>query len=170
MLRSNCIQSFGINSTIDLHILLWLALGSLSFSSNDIEEMNPGFRNLQTSLIVVKLCEILLGVMQQKYGLWKLKSSLVCGFRNRGWSRISSIDLGVGKALLGNCSQALSSWIKISSLFWFCKFLCLVERRIWFCLNKRKPWLEFKIKSHRYQVFATNWFYGWVVFICLYVF
>ena len=41
---------------------------------------------------------------------------------------------------------------KKSSLLWFCRFLCLVEQRIWFCLNRAKPWLEFKIKFNRYSM------------------
>ena len=64
-----------------------------------------------------------------------------------GWSRISSIGMGVGNLLLVKCSQALSSWIKKSSLFCFCKFLCLLYLRICFCLKRAKPWLEFSIKS-----------------------
>ena len=64
-----------------------------------------------------------------------------------GWSRISSIGMGVGNLLLVKCIQALSSWIKKSSLFCFCKFLCLLYLRICFCLKRAKPWLEFSIKS-----------------------
>ena len=64
-----------------------------------------------------------------------------------GWSRISSIGMGVGSLLLVKCCQALSSWIKKSSFFSFCKFLCLLYLRICFCLKRAKPWLEFSIKS-----------------------
>ena len=60
-----------------------------------------------------------------------------------GWSRISS----AGNLLLVKLSQPLSSWIKKSSLFCFCKFLCLLYLRICFCLKRAKPWLEFSIKS-----------------------
>ena len=81
-----------------------------------------------------------------------MKSNLVWGFRKRGWSRISSIDVGVGKSLLVKCSQALSSWIKKSSLLYFCKFLCTMGQRIWFCLKRASPWLEFKIKFNRYNM------------------
>ena len=76
----------------------------------------------------------------------------MCGFKKRGWSIISSIDLGVGKLLLVKKSQAFRMWRKKSSLLWFCRFLCLIERRIWFCLNKGKPWLEFKISFNRYSI------------------
>ena len=55
--------------------------------------------------------------------------------------------MGVGNLLLVKCIQALSSWIKKSSLFCFCKFLCLLYLRICFCLKRAKPWLEFSIKS-----------------------
>ena len=59
-----------------------------------------------------------------------------------GWSRISS----AGNLLLVKLSQPLSSWIKKSSLFCFCKFLCLLYLRICFCLKRAKTWLEFSIK------------------------
>ena len=65
---------------------------------------------------------------------------------------MSSIDVGIGKSLLLKCSQALSSWIKKSSLLYFRKFLCTMGRRIWFCLKRAKPWLEFKIKFNRYSM------------------
>ena len=64
-----------------------------------------------------------------------------------GWSRISSIGMGAGNLLLVKCSQALSGWIKKPSLFWFCKFLCLLYLRICFCLKRAKTWVEFGIKS-----------------------
>ena len=71
-----------------------------------------------------------------------------------GWSRISSIGMGVGSLLLVKCCQALSSWIKKSSFFSFCKFLCLLYLRICFCLKRAKSWLEFSIKSifNRYSI------------------
>ena len=71
-----------------------------------------------------------------------------------GWSRISSIDIGAGNLLLLACSQALSNWIKKSSLFYFCKFLCLLYLTICFCLKRAKSWLEFSIKSkfNRYNM------------------
>ena len=65
--------------------------------------------NLQRSLIMVNLSEIFLDGMQQIYELSELESSLVCWFKNMGWSRISSIDLGVGKLLVMKCSQALGN-------------------------------------------------------------
>ena len=34
-----------------------------------------------------------------------LKSILMCGFKNMGWSRISHIDLKAGKLLLVKCNQ-----------------------------------------------------------------
>ena len=55
--------------------------------------------------------------------------------------------MGAGNLLLVKCSQTLSSWIKKSSLFCFCKFLCQLYLRICFCLKRAKPWLEFSIKS-----------------------
>ena len=64
-----------------------------------------------------------------------------------GWWRISSIDMGTGNLLLVKCSQTLSSWIRKSSLFCFCKFLCQLYLRICFCLKRAKPWLEFSIIS-----------------------
>ena len=63
-----------------------------------------------------------------------------------GWSRISSVGMGVGNLFLVKYSQALSSWIKKSSLFCFWKFLCLLYLRICFCLKRAKTWLEFSIK------------------------
>ena len=81
-----------------------------------------------------------------------MKPNLVWGFRKRCWSRISLIDVGVGKSLLVKCSQALSSWIKKSSLLYFGKFLCTMGRRIWFCLKRAKLWLEFKSKFNRYSM------------------
>ena len=65
--------------------------------------------NLQRSLIMVNLSEIFLDGMQQIYEFSELESSLVCWFKNMGWSRISSIDLGVGKLLVMKCSQALGN-------------------------------------------------------------
>ena len=64
-----------------------------------------------------------------------------------GLVRISSIDMGAGDLLLEKYSQILSSWIKKSSLFCFCKFLCQLYLRISFCLKRAKLWLEFSIKS-----------------------
>ena len=55
--------------------------------------------------------------------------------------------MGAGNLLLVKCSQTLSSWIKKSSLFCFCKFLCQLYLRICFCLKRAKSWLEFSIKS-----------------------
>ena len=37
-------------------------------------------------------------------------------------------------------------------LFWFCKFLCLVDLRICFCLNAPKLWLELSFKFNRYSM------------------
>ena len=71
---------------------------------------------------------------------------MVKGFKWMGWWRISSIDMGAGNLLLVKCIQTLSSWIKKSSLFCFCKFLCQLYLRICFCLKRAKPWLEFSIK------------------------
>ena len=76
---------------------------------------------------------------------------LVCGFKNSGWSRISSIDVGEGKVLV-KFNQALSICIKKSSLLFFCKLLCLVDRRIWFYLKRAKPWLDFKFRFSQYSM------------------
>ena len=54
----------------------------LSFSSDIVEEIRSGCRNLQRSLIVMQ------------YGLSELKSSLVCRFKNMSFSKISSTDVG----------------------------------------------------------------------------
>ena len=48
----------------DLYILLWLTLGSFSFSPKDTERMNAGCKNLQTSLIMVNLSEMFCGDKQ----------------------------------------------------------------------------------------------------------
>ena len=57
---------------IDLYILLWLTFGRLSFSPKVAEEISPGCRNLQMSLIVENLSEMFWGGKQQKYGLSEL--------------------------------------------------------------------------------------------------
>ena len=64
-----------------------------------------------------------------------------------GWWRISSIDMGARNLLLVNCSKTLSSWIKKSPLFCFCKFLCQLYLKICFCLKRAKHFLEFSVKS-----------------------
>ena len=64
-----------------------------------------------------------------------------------GWWRISSTDNGAWNLLLVKCSQTLSSSIKKSSLFCFCKFLSQLYLRICFCLKRAKSWLEFSIKA-----------------------
>ena len=53
----------------------------------------------------------------------------------------------VREFIIVKCSQALSSWIKKSSLFCFLKFLCLLYLRICFCLKRPKTLLDFSIKS-----------------------
>ena len=60
--------------------------------------------------------------------------------------------MGVGKLLLVKCSQALSNWIKKFSLFCFCKFLCLLDLKICFCLKRARPWLESRIKFYGYSM------------------
>ena len=82
-----CFQLLGIKFIISLY-LLWLELGKSSFSSNSVEEIRPGCRNIHWFLITVNLSEIFLGRMQQKHGLSELKYSLLCRFKNIGWSRI----------------------------------------------------------------------------------
>ena len=61
---------------------------------------------------MINFSEIFLGGIQYKYGLSELKLSLMRGFKNTGWSRISSIDVGLGNLLLVKCYQALSTRIK----------------------------------------------------------
>ena len=73
-----------------------------------------------------------------------------------GWSRISSIGVRVGKLLLVKCSQALSNWIKKSSLFCFWKFLCLVDLKICVYLKSARPWLEFRIKFNLYSMRSSQ--------------
>ena len=63
--------------------------GKCSLLQNIVEEIRHGCRNLERSQIIVNLSEIFLGAMM-------LKSSLVCGFMDMGWTRISSIDMGEG--------------------------------------------------------------------------
>ena len=60
-----------------------------SFLQSIVEEIRPGCRNLQTSQIMVNLSEIFLGGM-----MLEVKSK--CGFKDMGWARISSIDMGKG--------------------------------------------------------------------------
>ena len=59
--------------------------GKSSFLQNIVEEIRPGCRNLQRSQIMVNLSEIFLGGMM-------LEVNLVFGFKDMGWTRISSID------------------------------------------------------------------------------
>ena len=69
-----------------------------------------------------------------------------------GYSIRSSIDVGVGKLLLVESSQALSNWMKRPSLFWFCKFLLLLDLRICFFLKRTRSWSEFRIKFNLYTM------------------
>ena len=94
---------------MSLYILSWLTLERLSFFLKVIEEIRPGLRNQQRSvmsIINVNLSEKVLGGTH-KYGLLEQKSSLVCGFKKM-------VDQGIllWKLLLVKCSQAL---IKLSS-------------------------------------------------------
>ena len=68
------------------------------------------------------------------------------------WSRISSINVGVRKFLLVKCSQAISNWIKKYAVFCFCKFSCLLDLRICFCLKRPSPCLEFRNKFNQYSI------------------
>ena len=126
-----------------------LTVGKPSFSLNFAEEVRPDCRNLQRSTIMVNFSEMLLVGIQQEYGLLGQKSCLVCGFKNLGWSRISSIDLEVGKFLLVKCSQVLVNWVENSSLLCFCKFLCLLDLRRFFV---KRLWLEFKIEFNQHSM------------------
>ena len=122
---------------------------------------------------------LFLGRMKRKYGLSELKSSLVCRFKKMGWSRISSIHMVVGNFLLVKCSQALTNWTNKSSLFCFCKFLCLLDLRISICLKRGGPRLEFRIKFNRYSmrffqralvVFNNLWIHFSRVWLSVYVY
>ena len=88
----------GIQAHTTFIYLLWLAAGESSFLQNIVEKIRPGCRNLQRSLIMVNLSDIILCP----------KSSRVCGFKNMGWQELLrySIDMGAGKLLLVKCSQA----------------------------------------------------------------
>ena len=41
---------------------------------------------------------------------------------------------------------------KKNSLLWFCKFLCLVDLMIYFCLNRARPCFETSFKFNRYSM------------------
>ena len=58
----------------------------------------------------------------------------------------------VGKLLLVKCRQILSNRIKKSSLFFFGKFLCLLDLRDYFCLKRATLCLEFRIKFNWYSM------------------
>ena len=49
---------------IGIYVLLWFAVGKLSFSSNVVEDIRLGCRNLQRLPFMVNLSEIFLGKMQ----------------------------------------------------------------------------------------------------------
>ena len=63
--------------------------GKSGFLQNIVEEIRPGCRNLQRSQLMVNMSEIFLDGMC-------LKSSLVGGFKDTAWTRISSIDMEEG--------------------------------------------------------------------------
>ena len=69
-----------------------------------------------------------------------------------GWSRTSSACVEIRNLLLVKCNQALSNCTKKSSLFCFCRFLCLLDLSICFCLNRARPWLELSIKFNWYSL------------------
>ena len=76
-------------SPVQFYICYMVDKGKSSFLQNIVEETRPGCRNLKRSQIMVNLSEIfLVGMM--------LKSRLVCGFKDMGWTRISSADMGEG--------------------------------------------------------------------------
>ena len=103
------ILAYQINFSLPPPSYYWLTVGKPSFSSNVVEEIRPGCRNLQRSLIVVNLSGIFVAGIQYKCGLSELKFGLVCGFKKMVSSRISSIEVGVGKLVLVKCSQTLSN-------------------------------------------------------------
>ena len=90
--------------------------------------------------------------------MFELKSNWVWGFKKRGWLRISSIDVGVGKSILVKCSQALSSWIT-KSLLYFCKFLCVKGRRIWSYVIRQlvKQLVHTMLIANNYDSFHLWW-------------
>ena len=92
--------------------LSWLLVGKSSFLPNIVEEIRPGCRNLQRFLIMIYLSEIFLDEMLKFH-------SLVCGFKNMDWSRISSIDIDY------RCRPV----------------------RICFCLESARPWSELELIS-----------------------
>ena len=84
-----------------------MAVGKSSFLRNVIEEIRPGCRNLQRSLIMVNSSELfLVGCYRNTgYQTSELKSSLVCWFKNMGWSRISFINMGQGSCYWLNVAK-----------------------------------------------------------------
>ena len=58
--------------------ILWLAGGKSNFLQNIVEEIRPGCRNLQRSLIMVNLSETFLGGMQYIPVWWYVGLKRVC--------------------------------------------------------------------------------------------
>ena len=97
-------------------------------------KIRPGSRNLQKSLIMVNLSEILVCGMQKECRLSELTSSLVSVTENMSWSKNFSKEVAVAcssRALAS--SQALSNWIKKSLLFYFFQRSCLLDLTVCHC-------------------------------------
>lgn len=63
---TKCFQSLGIKYAMTLSV------GRLNFALNDIEEINPGCRNLQMPLIIINLSEIFLDAVRcSKYRFYQ---------------------------------------------------------------------------------------------------
>ena len=73
--------------------------------------------------IMVNLTEIFLGGM-----MLEVLASLVCGFKDLGWTWISSIDMEEGCCYWWDVAKHKSNWIEKSSLLCFRKILWLVDR------------------------------------------
>ena len=70
----------GIKSIINLYFLLWLAVGKASFSSNSVEEIRPGFRNIQKFLIMEHFSEMRVIRAKFQFSVWVYKYGLVKNF------------------------------------------------------------------------------------------
>ena len=94
---TKCLQSLGIEPIIRVYIYnivshnivysLWFAVGKSSFLHNILEEIRPGCRNLQESLIMIILPEAFLGgILKVQSGVWVWKYGLVkifCRYKGR---------------------------------------------------------------------------------------
>ena len=102
LVLSKCFKLLGITF---INIFFWFAVGTLRFTSNVVWENRPDYTNLERAIIPERLYEISMSRMQQKREFSELKKRLVCGFKNIGYERVLSIEIGLGKLLLVKCSQ-----------------------------------------------------------------